>query len=164
MINILKINKIMLLLLLTILSSCEFHQATKKDLNTGAVLKENNLKCAEVSLEQNNNIVKTNTFSYGDEIVIVFNAVTGFKKQSNNLVYPAMSIKIIKNKKQIVLSEPNLLKDIKGTDLTSLRLNASFNANFDYETSGKYKILIKIWDLKGNGTITYEYPFKLKKP
>jgi len=160
--NILKQSKITLLFILATISSCEYHQSTKKDLTTGAVIKENNLKCTEVTIEQNNKIVKTNTFTYGDEIVIIFDEVTGLKKQSNNFVYPAMSLSVVKNDKEVVISESNLLKDLNGTDLTPLQLSASFKATFDFETPGTYKIVIKIWDLKGDGTITYEYPFKLK--
>ncbi|WP_457618634.1 hypothetical protein [Lutibacter sp.] len=160
--NILKQSNIILVLILVTITSCEYHQSTKKDLTTGAVIKENNLKCTRVTIKQNTKIVKTNTFSYNDEIVIIFDEVTGLKKQSNNFVYPAMSMSIIKNDKEVIISEPNLLKDLNGTDLTPLQLSASFKASFDYETSGAYKIIIKIWDLKGDGTITYEYPFKLK--
>ncbi|WP_456462024.1 hypothetical protein [Lutibacter sp.] len=160
--NILKQSNIILVLILVTITSCEYHQSTKKDLTTGAVIKENNLKCTGVTIKQNTKIVKTNTFSYNDEIVIIFDEVTGLKKQSNNFVYPAMSMSIIKNDKEVIISEPNLLKDLNGTDLTPLQLSASFKASFDYETPGAYKTIIKIWDLKGDGTITYEYPFKLK--
>ncbi|WP_034057588.1 hypothetical protein [Lacinutrix jangbogonensis] len=78
--------------------------------------------------------------------------------------YPGLSMYLVKNEKDTVLSESNLLKNLKnGTDLYPLQLQANFKTGLPYKNNEKYKIHVSIWDTKGDGKFTYELPFTIKE-
>lgn len=149
--------------LILLLSSCDFRQSINKDLITKSISRGNGLSCENISLEVNGKKIKRNTFIFGEKVVFIFDGIEGFKK-INSQKYPAMSMKIIKNKKDTVLYEPNLLKGLtNGTDLNPLQLLATLKATLPYKNQEKYSAHIKIWDTKSEGTFTYEFPFEVQK-
>lgn len=71
---------------------------------------------------------------------------------------------IVKNEKDTVLSNPNLLESLNnGTDLFPLQLRANFITALPYKNGEKYKVHLTIWDKKGDGKFTYELPFTVKE-
>lgn len=150
------------LLLLTI-SSCEFNQSVKTDLTTGAYSRGDGLSSEDVVIEINGLVEKRNEFDFGEKVILVFNNMSGFKK-SDKKVYPGLSLYIIKNEKDTVLSNPNLFENIiDGTDLSPLQLQANFRTALPYQNNEKYKVHVEIWDQKGDGKFTYELPFNIKE-
>lgn len=152
---------IYLTFLIIILNSC--NQSVNKDLITGASSRGNGIGCDDVFIEVNGNIKKTNEFIYGDKVNFLFNNISGLKYVDGK-VFPGLSMYIVKNKKDTLLSADDLFKNLKdGTDLSPLQLKAKLTARLPHKNNEKYQVLIKIWDKKGTGTFSYEMPFIVKE-
>lgn len=155
---------ILILLTFTILfSSCQFNQSANKDLITGAYSRGDGLGSDDVLIEVNGKVEKRNEFVFGEKVNLVFNNVTGLTKLDEK-TYPGLSMYIVKNEKDTVLSNPDLLGDITdGTALSPLKLQANFRAALAYQNNEKYKAYLQIWDKKGEGKFNYELPFTIKE-
>ncbi|MBC9798269.1 hypothetical protein [Sinomicrobium weinanense] len=146
-----------------VFTACEFNQSVHKDLKTGALSKGDGIACESITMEVNGTKDHRNTFVFGEKVNLVFNDLTGFTKIDGK-TYPFLSLDIVKNEKDTVLSYANLLGDIKeGTDLSPLQLQANFTAALPHGNNEKYKLYIHIWDGKGKGNFSYELPFTIKK-
>ena len=140
-------------------TSCQFNQSAHKDLSTGAYSRGNGIGCDNVRIEISGTSETRNEFVYGEKVDFVFNDIRGLQNIDGKF-YPGMSMHVVKNEKDTILSKPNLLENLKqGTDLSPLQLRAHFRALLPYENEEDYKVFVKIWDQKGEGTFTYELPF-----
>ena len=93
----------------------------------------------------------------------IFNNIQGFQKLENK-VFPGLSIYVIKNDVDTVLSEKDLFADlVNGTDLSPLQLQANLTSILPYKNNEKYVLKLKIWDKKGEGSFFYELPFSVKQ-
>ena len=155
-----KLTAIKILLVALVLSACNFNKSINKDLVTGATSKGDGLGCDDISIQINGEKEKRNTFSFGENVVFVFNGITGFKEE-NGKVYPEMSMVVLKKENQMVLSELNLLNLTEGTSLSPLQLQANLIANFPYKNNEEYEVQLTIWDTKGEGKFTYNMPFTI---
>lgn len=155
--------KLLYLLVLTLaFSACEFHQSVNKDLTTGAYSRGNGIGCDEVKIQVHGKFENRNKFIYGEKVNLFFNNVSGLIKK-NGKVYPGLSLFIVNNKKDTVMKHSDLFAEMKkGTGLSPLQLNAHFVSTLPCENNEKYKIFIKIWDKKGDGTFHYELPFSVE--
>jgi len=141
MIRIISVGSILIALLL---GSCEFHQSVDKDLVTGATSRGDGLGCEEVSIQINGKTERRSTFIFGEKVILVFNGINGLKRE-NDKTYPGLSMHIVKNEKDTVLSEANLLNNLTdGTHLSPLQLQANFVAALPYKNKEKYKAHVKI--------------------
>lgn len=146
-----------------ILSACQFNQSVHKDLTTGAYSRGDGIGCDDVVIKIAGKSEKRTEFLFGEKVNLVFNNIRGLTN-SDNKTYPGLSMFIVKNDKDTVLSNPNLLEGLAdGTDLSPLQLNANFIAALPYQDNEKYKVYIQIWDKKGTGKFTYELPFTVKE-
>jgi len=146
-----------------LISSCQFNQSVSIDSTTGAFYKGDGLGCDGITMEINGKTDNRNNFIYGEKVNFIFNNVRGFKKEKNKS-FPGLSIYIVKNDKDTILSNSNLLDNLKeGTELSPLQLNANFVCDLPSKNNEKYKILINIRDEKGDGTFSYEMPFTVKE-
>lgn len=148
------------LTLVSLLNSCQFNQSVNKDLITGAYLREDGLSCDGVTIEVSGKADERNEFVYGEKVNVFFNNVSGLNKIDGKS-FPEISLYIVKNEKDTIFSNPNLLKLPEGTDLLPLTLNANFIAA--YPLGEAYKLHINIADQKSEGKIVYEFPFTIKK-
>ncbi|TDQ30201.1 hypothetical protein [Tenacibaculum caenipelagi] len=153
-----------ILLTFTILFSfCQFNQSVNKDLITGAYSRGDGLGSDDVVIEVNGEVEKRNEFVFGEKVNLVFNNVTGLTRLDEK-TYPGLSMYIVKNEKDTVLSNPDLLGNITdGTALFPLKLQANFRAALPYQNNEKYKAYVQIWDKKGEGKFNYELPFTIKE-
>lgn len=152
-----------LISVLLILGSCQFSQSVNKDLTTGAYSRGDGLASDEVIMEVNGKVEKRNEFFYGEKVNLIFNNVNGFKKHDNKS-HPELAIYIVKNEKDTVLSNFNLLKNLEnGTDISPLQLQANFTTALPYQNNEKYKVYVEIGDKKGEGKFSYEMPFTIKE-
>lgn len=158
-----KIKTFTLLISIATIVSCQFNQSVEKDLTTGAYSRGDGIGVDDIIIEINGETDNRNEFVFGEKVNLIFNNVTGLT-YSDGKTYPELSMYIVKNEKDTVLSNPNLLKSLKnGTELSPLQLQANFITalpNYDYE---KYKVYVEITDKKGNGAFNYELPFTVKK-
>lgn len=157
------ILKIFGIALLFFLSACKFNQSVEKDLTTGAYSRGDGIGCGSVAIQINGETENRNVFVYGEKVNFIFNNVSGLTKDHGK-VFPGLSVIVVKNEKDTVLSHSDLLADLnQGTDLHPLQLQAHFLSTLPFENQEKYKVYIKIWDKKGKGTFSYEMPFTVKK-
>lgn len=148
---------------MVILNSCQFHQSVNKDLSTGAYSRGDGIGSDDVIIQINGKTANRNEFVYGEKIHLVFNDITGLSK-SNGKTYPGLSMYVVKNEKDTVLSNSNLLTHLDdGTTLSPLQLQANFRTALPYRQGEKYKVHIEIWDKKGDGKFYYELPFTIKE-
>lgn len=151
-----------LLIALVLFSSCQFNQSVNTDLTTGAYSRGDGLGCDDVIIEINGNVEKRNEFVFGEKVKLLFNNISGLTKVDDK-TYPELSIHIVKNDKDTLLSNLNLLKSLEnGTDLFPLQLHAEFATNLPFDNGEKYKVYVEISDKKGDGKFNYELPFTIK--
>lgn len=163
MINQLQRILVLCTIALVVCSSCQFNQSVHKDLNTGAFIRGNGLSCDDVFTEINGEPENRNEFIYGETVNIVFGNVLGMKVIDQKS-YPQMSMYIVKNETDTVLSNPSMLKNIdKGTDLQPLQLSARFRPALPYSNNEQYKVYVEIWDTQGEGTFSYSLPFTVRE-
>ncbi len=153
------IKSIILLIIIVTFSSCQFNQSVNTDATTGAYSRGNGIGIDEIIIEISGETENRSEFVYGEKVNIVFNNVTGLTN-SDGKTFPELSMHIVKNEKDTVLSNPNLLKSLNnGTDLSPLQLHANFRTALPNKNNEKYKVFIEITDKKGDGTFNYELPF-----
>jgi hypothetical protein len=158
-----KIRTSSLLIFLITFSSCQFNQSVNTDLTTGAYSRGDGIGCDDVVIEINGEAKKRNEFIFGEKVNLIFGNISGLTSLDNK-TYPGLSMHIVKNEKDTVLSNPNLLKSLNdGTDLFPLQLQANFTTALPYQNKEKYKVYVDIWDKKGDGKFTYELPFIIKE-
>ena len=158
-----KIRILILLIAITTLSSCQFNQSVNKDLTTGAYSRGDGVGIDDVIIEINGTADNRNEFVFGEKVNLVFNNVSGLTN-SNGKTFPELSMHIVKNEKDTILSNPNLLESINnGTDLSPLQLHANFRTAFPNKNNEKYKVFVEISDKKGDGKFNYELPFTVKE-
>lgn len=166
-----KIRTFILLMAIATFSSCQFNQSVNKDLTTGAYSRGDGIGIDDIVIEIDGEADNRNEFVFGEKVNFVFNNVSGLTN-SNGKTFPGLSMYIVKNEKDTVFSNPNLLKSLKdGTDLSPLQLQANFrtampnknNTAMPNKNNEKYKVFIEITDKKGDGKFNYELPFTIKE-
>lgn len=158
-----KTKPLILIIGFFIINSCQFNQSVNTDLITGAYSRGDGIGTDDINIEINGKIEKRNKYIYGEKVNFIFNNVSGLTSL-NNKSYPSLSMHIVKNKKDTILSNSNLLKNLEnGTDHSPLQLQANFTAALPFKNNEKYKVFINIWDKKGDGKFTYELPFSIKE-
>lgn len=116
----------------------------------------------DITLEIKGEIVNKNEFVFGEKINFIFNNITGMTNL-NGKTYPGLSMCIVKNDKDTVYFNPNLISSlIDGTTFSPLQLQANFTTALPSQNNEKYRVYINIWDKKGTGKLSYELPFIIK--
>ena len=158
-----RIRSFTVLMAIATFSSCQFNQTVNKDLATGAYSRGDGIGVDNIAIEINGETENRNEFVFGENVNLVFNNVSGLTN-SNGKTFPALSMYVVKNEKDTLLSNPNLFKSLnEGTDLSPLQLQANFRTFLPNRNNEKYKVLIEITDKKGDGKFNYELPFTIKE-
>lgn len=158
-----KIREIILLIMIGTLSSCQFNQSVNKDLITGAYSRGNGIGVDNIIIKVNGETDNRNEFVFAEKVNLIFNNVSGLTNLEGK-TFPGLSMRIIKNEKDTILLNPNLLKSLNdGTEIKPLQLHANFVTALPHQNNEKYKLLIEIWDKKGDGKFNYELPFTIKQ-
>ena len=143
-------------------TACEFNQSFNKDFKTGASSRGDGIGVDAVGIEINGKMENRNKFTELEKVNFIFNDITGLTKE-NGRVFPGLSMYIVDNNSDTLKAYPDLLGDLQGgTDLSPLQLQAHFIAGTDdveKRRDDKFKVLVTIWDKKGDGTFRYELPF-----
>lgn len=158
-----RIFTISLLFLTLIFSACNSNSNESKDAVTGAISIENGLSCKAINIKINEVAEKRSTFKVGESVVLAFNGIEGLTRVEGS-AFPGISMLILKNGKDTILSEANLLNDLKsGIDLAEIQLKASLFTDVPYQNDENYTAYVKIWDTKSDKDFSYELPFKVEK-
>ena len=156
-------KKIGILLMGILLNACQFNKSVQKDLITGAFSKGDGIVCDAVLIQINSKVEKRTNFINGEKIEFLFKNVNGLKRKDGNL-YPGLSMHVIKNEQDTVLKQLDFFANLKnGTDISILDLKVHFTGSFPSENNETYKVYMKIWDKKGDGTFSYELPFSVEE-
>jgi hypothetical protein len=155
-------NVISALLFLVILPGCQFSKSVKKDLVSGLLTVGNGLSCDNVYLSVNDEKTERNTFIYGEEFLVNFNNIGGFKKD-NDYVFPGMKLFVVSRTGDTVLQSLDLYSDYKtGIKLDPLLLTADIIVASPMKSKDEYTLHINIWDKKGKGNFSAKLDFKVK--
>jgi hypothetical protein len=158
-----KMRVITWLFAIALFSSCQFNQSVNRDLKTGAYFRGDGIGVSSVAIVVNGVADNRNEFAFGDTINLLFDNVSGLTDY-NGKTFPELSIFIVKNGNDTVLSNPHLFKKIsEGTDLSPLQLQVHFSAALPNQNNEKYKVFVEITDKKGDGKLNYELPFTVKE-
>jgi len=150
------------LLLLLVLSGCQFSKSIKKDLVSGMITKGDGLSCEDVYLSVNNEKTSGNSFNYGEQFFVNFNNIEGFTKENDN-VFPGMKVIVVSSDGDTVLQTGDLYSGYaEGIDLSPLLLSSDLTVASPMRSTGEYILNINIWDKKGNGKFSAKFDFKVK--
>jgi predicted small secreted protein len=143
------------------ITGCNFSKSVKKDLVSGLLTTGDGLSCDNVYLSVNDEKTERNTFIYGEEFLVNFNNIEGFKKENEN-VFPGMQLIIIGKTGDTVLQTNDLYSDYTdGMKLSPLLLTSDITVASPMKSKGEYTLNVNIWDKKGNGNFSAEFDFKV---
>jgi hypothetical protein len=149
------------LLFLIALSGCKFSKSVKKDLLSGLFTTGDGLSCDNVYLSVNDEKTDRNTFIYGEEFIVNFNNIEGFRKE-NDYVFPGMKLVVLSSTGDTVLQTNDLYSDYtNGMKLSPLLLTSDITVASPIKSKGEYTLQVKIWDKKSNGTFSAKFNFKV---
>ena len=151
----------MTIMILAIMTSCNFSKSVKKDFVSGVLTKGDGLSCENVYLSLNDQETKQTTFVYGQKFRMEFDNIAGFKKENGN-VYPGMQVIVLNNAGDTVLLANDLYSEkTDGLNLSPLLLSATVTAASPINSGGEYILYVNIWDKKEKGTFTGQMNFKV---
>lgn len=149
------------ILLLLALSGCQFSKSVKKDLVSGLFTTGDGLSCKDVFLTANGEKTESTTFIYGEQFLVNFNGIEGFKKD-NDYVFPGMKLAVVSDAGDTVLQTGDLYSDYpNGLKLDPLLLTSDVTVASPIDSKGEYTLHVSIWDKKGNGSFSAKLDFKV---
>lgn len=145
-----------------ILFSCNFNKSISLDSTLNLKTQGDGISCEKISLtDGNNQELNSTTFTYGQEINLNFQNISGFVEE-NNLTYPGMRLMVLSSKKDTALYSEDLYADNEnGFDIKPLKLLANMTLATPMHSNEKYTAYILIWDKKGKGTFKVEFSFNI---
>ena len=81
-------------LLFIAVNSCQFAKSVNKDLITGMSTRGDGLSCNKVYLSDGENVIKRNTFLYGETYFVNFDGMEGFEGEGTG-AFPNMQLVIV---------------------------------------------------------------------
>ena len=137
-------------LLLTIYS-CNFAQSVEKDLQSGLITRGDGLSCDDVYLSEGENIIKRNTFIYGETFYVNFDGMEGFERVGES-VYPDMQLTIVSEHGDTALHLDDLYAAYEdGIDFSPLQLYSEVTVANPVHSGVRYTLHVDIQDKRGKG-------------
>jgi hypothetical protein len=146
------------LFLIISLSSCNFSKSFNKDLISGLLTKGDGLSCESVYLTINGEKVERNTFVYGEQFLVNFNNIEGFKKENEN-AFPGMKMVVLSKTGDTVLQSNDLYD--KELNFSPLLLTSDVTVAVPMKSKNDYTLHVYIWDKKGSGKFSAAFDFKI---
>jgi hypothetical protein len=141
--------------------SCDVKKSAHKDLTTGLTTIGDGLICEEVSISSDDDLIRSNTFTFGEVVNFKFKNIEGFNEVDGK-IFPVMSI-IIRDDKKTVLQTDDVYSDYsEKINSSNIVLNAEITLAKPIYSGKKYNLLIRIWDKKGDGKLSAEMNFEVK--
>ena len=158
-IAVLKSKMLAYAILLASVYSCNFAQSVNKDLVTGLVTRGNGLICDEVYLASDREVLKRNTFVYGESFIVNFDGIEGFNRTDEN-AFPGMQLVVTSQQGDTVMYQEDLYADYAdGIKFSPLELYTEVTVADPIHSKGEYTLLVNIWDKKGKGTFRANLDF-----
>ena len=134
-------------------------QSVWKDLETGLTTRGKGLSCNRAYLSDGENIIKRNTFTYGETFYVNFEGMEGFEKEGEH-AFPDMQLLIVSDQGDTALHLNDLYADYKeGIDFSPLELYAQVTVANPMHTGGNYTLYVDIGDKRGEGTLKAKLDF-----
>ena len=149
------------LLVLMLMSGCQFSKSVNKDLLSGLFTKGDGLSCDETFLTVDANKINRNNFVYGETFVINFNKIDGFN-MVNEAVFPDMTLLVLDTGGDTMLYASDLYNNYPdGIKLDPLLLTSEVTVAAPMRSGKEYKLYVNIKDKKGDGVFNSEFEFKV---
>ena len=150
------------LLSLTV-NSCDFSRSVEKDLSTGLSARGDGLTCDKVYLSDGEEIIKRNTFLYGETFYVNFDGMEGFERRGSG-AFPSMQLVIVSDEGDTVLYVNDLYDEyIQGIDNTPLDLYGEVTVADPIHSGGEYTLYVNIRDKMGSGRFRTVLDFKVDR-
>jgi hypothetical protein len=147
--------------MLLAICSNNYAQSVWRDLETGLTTRGNGLSCNETYLSDGENIIKRNTFTYGETYYVTFEGMEGFEREGEN-AFPDMQLLIISDQGDTALHLNDLYAEYtEGIDYSPLELYAQVTVASPMHTGGNYTLYVNIGDKRGNGTLKATLDFSV---
>ena len=149
--------------LLITFNACNFAQSVEKDLQTGLTTRGKGLSCNNVYLSDGEQIIKRNTFAYGESYYMNFDGMEGFEREGNN-AFPDMQMVIVSEGGDTTLHHNDLYAEyVDGIENSPLELYAEVTVADPMHSGEKYTLYVNIADKRGNGTYRATLDFKVAR-
>ena len=150
------------LIILLIVTGCQFSKSVKKDLASGLTTKGDILTCEDVYLTVNDERTTRNSFVFGEIFTINYNDMRGFAKENGN-VFPSLKMVVTDQSQDTVFYTDDLYsKYPDGMKYDPLRLTADLTVASPIYSNGEYTLIVNINDRKGSGTYSSILKFSVK--
>lgn len=132
--------------------SCQFAQSVNKDLITGLSAKGDGLSCNKVYLSDGENVIKRNTFLYGETYYVNFDGLEGFERVGTG-AFPSMQLVIVSDQGDTVLYVNDMYSGYStGIENSPLDLYGEVTVADPIHSNGEYTLYVNIRDKKGEGS------------
>ena len=147
-------------LLLTVYA-CVFTQSVKKDLETGLTSRGNILSCDQVYLSDEEQVIRRNTFIYGETYYVNYDGMNGMERVEGR-VFPDMQLLIVSEEGDTAIYYTDMYADYEeGIDDDPLELYAEVTVAHPMHSGNNYTLYININDKKGDGTFKTSLDFNI---
>ena len=150
---------------LMILAICPDNSAQSvwKDLETGLTTRGKGLSCNSAYLSDGEDIIKRNTFIYGETFYINFEGMEGFEREGE-YAFPDMQLLIVSDQGDTALHLNDLYAEYtEGIDFSPLELYAQVTVASPMHSGGNYTLYVNIGDKRGEGTLKATLDFSVAR-
>ncbi len=148
-------------LLFITLDSCQFAQSFEKDLATGLSSRGDGLTCEKVYLSDGEDVIKRNTFLYGETYYVNFSGMEGFERQGSG-AYPSMQLIIVNEGRDTVLYVNDMYEGYTlGIENSPLDLYGEVTVADPIHSGGDYTLYVNIHDKMGSGHFRAVFDFEV---
>jgi hypothetical protein len=154
-------NSVIAILLLALMTGCNFSKSVEKDLMSGLLTKGDGISCEDVYLTVDKQKINRSTFVYGETFVVNFNKIEGFVKE-NDAVDPDMTLLVLSLEGDTMLYAGDLYSNYPdGIKLNPLLLTSEVTVADPMGSNRDFKLFVSIKDKRGKGTFSAELGFKV---
>ena len=147
--------------LLLAVFSCSFAQFVKKDLKTGLTSRGEGISCDQVYLSDGEQIIRWNTFVYGETYYVNFDGIDGLKRE-NGRAFPDMQLLIVGENGDTAVHYTDMYADYEeGFENDPLELYAEVTVADPMHSGHNYTLYLTISDKRGNGTLESSLDFSI---
>ena len=152
---------LILALLFIAVNSCQFAQSVNKDLITGLSTRGDGLSCNKIYLSDGENVIKRNTFLYGETYFVNFDGMEGFERVGTG-AFPNMQLVVVSDRGDTVLYVNDMYDGYSlGIENSPLDLYGEVTVADPIHSNENYTLYVNIRDKKGQGRFTATLDFEV---
>jgi hypothetical protein len=149
--------------LLLAVYTCSFAQSVQKDLETGLTTMGMGLSSDHVYLSDGEEIIKRNTFIYGETYYVNFDGMYGFEREDGH-AFPDMQLLVVGEEGDTALHYTDMYADYEaGIEDDPLELYAEITVANPMHSGKNYTLILNISDKRGEGTFKASLDFSIAR-